>query len=196
MPYPKRIKPVEHLSEQAGHRSSQRKILRLKSFDARIEKRDLSPSRSNSPAWSSRPRAAELAWRGTVLPRSGRKRGKHHPFQRSASRRTRHPWYRGEKSVFWNRPVLLMPLPRIPPSLAELGGWFERKAIADHSRSVAREQSGKDPKCMQDLPDAGAAKVTRKKSLLLLPNEPGTPVAKEVASRKHAHASAFLKNLG
>ena len=98
MPYPKRIKPVEYLSEQAGHRSSQRKILRLKSFDARIEKRDLSPSRSNSPAWS--------------------------------------------------------------------------------------------------LPDAGAAKVTRKKSLLLLPNEPGNPVAKEVASRKHAHASAFLKNLG
>jgi hypothetical protein len=46
MPYPKRIKPVEYLSEQAGHRSSQRKILRLKSFDARIEKRDLSSLRA------------------------------------------------------------------------------------------------------------------------------------------------------
>ena len=43
MPYPKRIKPVEYLSEQPGHRSSQRKILRLKSFDARIEKRDPLP---------------------------------------------------------------------------------------------------------------------------------------------------------
>src|ERR1700674_2923221 len=107
------------------------------------------------------------------IPSKGeRKRGKHHPFQHSASNPPRHPWYRGENSVFWNRPVLLMPLPRIPPSLAELGGWFERKAIADHSRSVSREQSGKDPKGRQDLPDAG------------------------VASRKHALASAFLKNLG
>jgi hypothetical protein len=43
MSHPKRIEPVENLSEQAGNQSTQRKILRLKSFDARIEKRDPLP---------------------------------------------------------------------------------------------------------------------------------------------------------
>jgi hypothetical protein len=39
----KRIEPVENLSEQAGYRGAQRKIPRLKSFDARIEKREPLP---------------------------------------------------------------------------------------------------------------------------------------------------------
>ena len=43
MPHPKRIEPVENLSEQAGSQSTQRKILRLKSSDARIEKREPLP---------------------------------------------------------------------------------------------------------------------------------------------------------
>src|SRR5260370_24607203 len=47
MPHPKRIEPVENLSEQAGsqstQQSTQRKILRLKSSDARIEKREPLP---------------------------------------------------------------------------------------------------------------------------------------------------------
>ena len=43
MQSPKRIEPVENSSEQAGHRSTQPKILRLKSFDARVEKRDPLP---------------------------------------------------------------------------------------------------------------------------------------------------------
>jgi hypothetical protein len=40
MRYPKRIEPIENLSEQVGDVSTQRKILRLKSFDARIETRE------------------------------------------------------------------------------------------------------------------------------------------------------------
>jgi hypothetical protein len=43
MQSPKKIEPVENSSEQAGHRSTQPKILRLKSFDARVEKRDPLP---------------------------------------------------------------------------------------------------------------------------------------------------------
>src|SRR5260370_22039703 len=47
MPHPKRIELVENLSEQAGsqgmQQSTQRKILRLKSSDARIEKREPLP---------------------------------------------------------------------------------------------------------------------------------------------------------
>jgi len=43
MQNPKRIEPVENSSEQAGHRSTQPKILHLKSFDARVEKRDPLP---------------------------------------------------------------------------------------------------------------------------------------------------------
>jgi len=43
MPHPKRIEPVENLSEQSTYISAQRKIVRLKSFDARIEKRDPLP---------------------------------------------------------------------------------------------------------------------------------------------------------
>jgi hypothetical protein len=43
MSHPKRIEPVENLSEQAGSQSTQRKILRLKSSDARIEKREPLP---------------------------------------------------------------------------------------------------------------------------------------------------------
>src|SRR2546429_5166869 len=43
MPHPKRIEPVENLSEQASSQSTQRKILRLKSSDARIEKREPLP---------------------------------------------------------------------------------------------------------------------------------------------------------
>ena len=43
MPCPKRIEPVENLSEQVSHVSTRRKILRLKSFDARIEKREPMP---------------------------------------------------------------------------------------------------------------------------------------------------------
>jgi len=39
----KRIEPVENLAEQADHRKTQRKILRLKSFDARIERREPVP---------------------------------------------------------------------------------------------------------------------------------------------------------
>jgi len=37
------IEPVENVSEQVGHRSAQRKIPRLKSFDARVEKREPLP---------------------------------------------------------------------------------------------------------------------------------------------------------
>jgi len=47
MPHPKRIEPIENLNEQAGSQSpqhsTQRKILRLKSSDARIEKREPLP---------------------------------------------------------------------------------------------------------------------------------------------------------
>ena len=43
MQSPKRIEPVENSSEQADYRSRQPKILRLKSFDARVEKRDPLP---------------------------------------------------------------------------------------------------------------------------------------------------------
>jgi hypothetical protein len=47
MPHPKRIEPVENLGEQDGsqstQQSTQRKILRLKSSDARIEKREPLP---------------------------------------------------------------------------------------------------------------------------------------------------------
>ena len=32
------VEPVENVGEQVGHRSAQRKIPRLKSFDARVEK--------------------------------------------------------------------------------------------------------------------------------------------------------------
>jgi hypothetical protein len=39
----KRIEPVENLAEQADHRNTPRKILRLKSFDARIERREPLP---------------------------------------------------------------------------------------------------------------------------------------------------------
>jgi len=43
MQSPKRSEPVENLSEQPGLRNTSRKIIRLKSFDARIEKRDPFP---------------------------------------------------------------------------------------------------------------------------------------------------------
>jgi len=43
MQSPKRIEPVENSSEQADYRSTHPKILRLKSFDARVEKRDPLP---------------------------------------------------------------------------------------------------------------------------------------------------------
>jgi len=43
MQSPKGIARVENLAEQADDRSTQRKILRLKSFDARIEKREPLP---------------------------------------------------------------------------------------------------------------------------------------------------------
>src|SRR6266436_8267021 len=43
MQSPKRIEPVENSSEQADYRSRQPKILRLKSFDARMEKREPLP---------------------------------------------------------------------------------------------------------------------------------------------------------
>src|SRR5438046_2692223 len=39
----KRIEPIENLAEQADHRKTQPKILRLKSFDARIERREPVP---------------------------------------------------------------------------------------------------------------------------------------------------------
>ena len=40
MKSPRRIEPIENLAEQADYRSTQRKIPRLKSFDARIEGRE------------------------------------------------------------------------------------------------------------------------------------------------------------
>jgi hypothetical protein len=43
MAYPKRIEPVENSSEHAGNRGAQSKIPRLKSFDARMEKREPLP---------------------------------------------------------------------------------------------------------------------------------------------------------
>jgi len=43
MPSPKRIEPVASLAEQADYRTTQRKIPRLKSFDARIERREPLP---------------------------------------------------------------------------------------------------------------------------------------------------------
>jgi hypothetical protein len=43
MQCPKRSEPVENLTEQPAHYSTSRKVLRLKSFDARIEKRDPLP---------------------------------------------------------------------------------------------------------------------------------------------------------
>ncbi len=43
MPCPKRIEPVENLNKQDGYAGAQRKIPRLKSFDARIEKREPLP---------------------------------------------------------------------------------------------------------------------------------------------------------
>ena len=39
MAWPKRTEPVENLTEQGSYGDTQRKNLRLKSFDARIEKR-------------------------------------------------------------------------------------------------------------------------------------------------------------
>jgi len=43
MPCPKRIEPVENLSKQDGYAGAQRKTPRLKSSDARIEKREPMP---------------------------------------------------------------------------------------------------------------------------------------------------------
>jgi len=43
MALPKRTEAVENPSEQAGYDNTERKVLRLKSFDARIEKRDPLP---------------------------------------------------------------------------------------------------------------------------------------------------------
>ena len=43
MALPKRTAAVENSGEQAGYHNTQGKILRLKSFDARIEKRDPLP---------------------------------------------------------------------------------------------------------------------------------------------------------
>jgi len=43
MTYPKRIDPIENLSDENVHRGGQRKIIRLQGFDARMEKRDPVP---------------------------------------------------------------------------------------------------------------------------------------------------------
>ncbi|PYU76691.1 MAG: hypothetical protein DMG49_00980 [Acidobacteria bacterium] len=43
MVWPKKIESVDNSNEEAGYRSTRQKIIRLKSFDARIEKRDPLP---------------------------------------------------------------------------------------------------------------------------------------------------------
>ena len=43
MALPKRTEAVENSNEPAGYDNTERKVLRLKSFDARIEKRDPLP---------------------------------------------------------------------------------------------------------------------------------------------------------
>ena len=56
-----------------------------------------------------------------------------------------------------------MRLPRIFLIPAGLGGPFETKArtqgYANHSWSIGSEQSGKHPKCGQDLPERQAGAV-------------------------------------
>src|SRR5256884_9590750 len=73
MPHPKRIEPVENLSEQAGSQSTQRKILRLKSSDARIEKREPLPVQLYLASLDD-PRARERTVTEDVSPHGARDR--------------------------------------------------------------------------------------------------------------------------
>jgi hypothetical protein len=43
MAYPKRIEPLENFGEDSGYRVAQPKVIRLRGFDARMEKRDPLP---------------------------------------------------------------------------------------------------------------------------------------------------------
>jgi len=65
------VGPIENLGEQAGYRSRQRQIPRLKSFDARMEKREPLRFRSTLPTWMSRV-FANAPSRKTSAPRCSR----------------------------------------------------------------------------------------------------------------------------
>ena len=71
MQSPKRIEPVENLAEQADYRSTQRKVLHLKSFDARIERRDPLPVQVYLASLE-KPRARERTVTEDVSPHGAR----------------------------------------------------------------------------------------------------------------------------
>ena len=71
MAWPKRTEPVENLTEQGSYGDTQRKNLRLKSFDARIEKRSPLPVQVYL-ATLAEPRARERTVTEDVSPHGAR----------------------------------------------------------------------------------------------------------------------------